>query len=627
LASHIRYQGFQGNIRATTRPVSFDPQAFGLLMSLPQIESWRKNGGVMVSDNLGSPAIRRFYDLTNQPFDMPRRVALNAFLAGNDLLYIADFSSGDIDSYNSTLRTLEFFSQKYREDPAFAQRVDESVLRILTLKYRLYENFSLGLILAPATGIDNIANASETTFQVAREAATLISPTKQELDDTVPDAPNLNDRVVFITEVRSAQQCSQCPEQDLLGVDDFQQVVIRRYGPQAGGQVSPNNLSSFSLSDLELMLNTESGSSLIERDLRRANWIVFSLVKPELDQASYEILQRFLFERPDLIQQKRLFVYGFNAPYYLDATDISKLTAFYALYSKVPQFIDVAAYLLFRELQPTGSLPVSVPAVGYDLNSALFPDPNLTIPLALDLPLPETLPGTATPEPAPIPEYRVGDIIPVRAGVILDHNGHPVPDGTQVEFILSMSGQAQTINQIAITVDGVARSSFQVNDPGTLEIRAESEPAKNSDVLRFDILPINGEQISPTPIPEPTQTPTPTATIPPIVTTASGQTVPSLNQTQFGDWLIAILIIAAIGWTFYRLAALAGQIRWGIRGGFLAIIGGMLAYTYLALDFPGSEVLLEESIARGVVITSIAGCIAGIFIALLWRAVTHRTTT
>ena len=37
LASHIRYQGFQENIRATTRPVSFDPQAFNQLMSLPAL--------------------------------------------------------------------------------------------------------------------------------------------------------------------------------------------------------------------------------------------------------------------------------------------------------------------------------------------------------------------------------------------------------------------------------------------------------------------------------------------------------------------------------------------------------------------------------------------------------------
>ena len=46
LTSHIRYQGLQGNIRATTRPVSLDPQALNLLLELPELELWRQNGGV-----------------------------------------------------------------------------------------------------------------------------------------------------------------------------------------------------------------------------------------------------------------------------------------------------------------------------------------------------------------------------------------------------------------------------------------------------------------------------------------------------------------------------------------------------------------------------------------------------
>ncbi len=125
LSSHIRYQGLQGNIRTTTRPVSLDPQALGLLMELPGLTNWRKTGGILISDDLGNMAIRRFYELTNQAFD-PRRVALNAFLAGNDILYIADFStSNNPDSYTECLRTLDFFAQKYREDSAFAQRVDD----------------------------------------------------------------------------------------------------------------------------------------------------------------------------------------------------------------------------------------------------------------------------------------------------------------------------------------------------------------------------------------------------------------------------------------------------------------------------------------------------------------------
>jgi beta-N-acetylhexosaminidase len=48
VVSHIRYQGFQGNIRATTRPVSFDPQAFAQLISLPAFDTWRQDGGVMI---------------------------------------------------------------------------------------------------------------------------------------------------------------------------------------------------------------------------------------------------------------------------------------------------------------------------------------------------------------------------------------------------------------------------------------------------------------------------------------------------------------------------------------------------------------------------------------------------
>ena len=135
LASHIRYQGFQGNIRATTRPVSFDPQAFSQLMGLPEFAIWRENGGLIISDNLGSRAFRRFIDPTGEVFNA-RFIARDAFLTGNDILYLGnDFiSTGDPNSYISILRTLAFFSQKYREDPAFAQRVDVSVFRILTLK-------------------------------------------------------------------------------------------------------------------------------------------------------------------------------------------------------------------------------------------------------------------------------------------------------------------------------------------------------------------------------------------------------------------------------------------------------------------------------------------------------------
>ncbi len=621
LVSHIRYQGLQGNIRATTRPVSFDPQAFNLLMQLPKLDSWRQNGGVMISDNLGSHAVRRFYNLTSQDFDA-RRVALNAFLAGNDLLYVADFSSqSEPDSSIALADTLEFFAQKYREDAAFSQRVDESVLRILTLKYKLYGNFNLGTVTPGTTDVQDLGNSTQVGFNVARQAATLISPTQAELDETVPDPPNQNDRIVIISDVRSAQQCSDCPPHTLLDVNALSNAILQLYGPQAGGQVTTYNLASFTLDQLQAMLDQKEGGIDLEISLRRANWVVFAMLQNSTDLPSFQTLSRLLSERPDAIQQKRLIVFAFCAPYYLDATNISKLTAYYSLYSKTPQFVDVAAYLLFQELRPAGAPPVSVSGIGYDLNKAMFPDPAQIIPLELDVPQPETPVEDLTPEPTPPPEFRVGDVIPLRTGVILDHNGNPVPDGTPVQFSFTTSGETNSVAiQTGTTLDGISHTTFLVANPGTLEITAESENAR-SQSLKLDIPAPNGEQATPTPTqtPQPTLTTTPTET---PITPVPEITIPPepSERPGPGDWLIAVLIASIIGWGAYRLAILVGYVRWGVRAGFLALIGGLLTYTYMALHMPGSEVLMRGSAIGGVVFSSITGALLGLLLAVLWRA-------
>lgn len=623
LVSHIRYQGLQGNIRATTRPVSLDSQALSLLMELPDLDSWRKNGGVMISDDLGSLAVRRFYGLTSQPFD-PRRVTLNAFLAGNDLLYIADFLSEDIlDSSTATVRTLDFFTQKYREDSAFAQRVDESVLRILTLKFHLFDNFTLGNVLSIQGDPSELGQSNQATFEIARQAATLISPTQAELDETIPDPPAPTERIVFISDSRSAQQCGECPPFPLLEENALQEAVIRLYGSQAGGQIAAYNLSSYSLVDLQQMLDSEEEDLPLERDIRRATWIVLMLLSDQKDIPSFQTLRQFLTERPDLFQQKHLIAFALCAPYYLDATNISKLSAYYGLYSKTPQFVDVAAYLLFRELRPSGAPPVSVRGISYNLNQALFPDPEQVIPLELDLPEPETEVGTtATPEPPPPPEFRLGDVIPLRTGVILDHNGNPVPDGTPVNFIFTMGVEASSIRQVEITQNGIARTTFAISSSGTLDIIAESEAARSASI-KLDIPPPSGQEITVTPTETPTFTPSPTVTTAAPQLTRAPEPPPTPTQPGLADWLMAVLISGGIAWASYRLAALVGQVRWGVRAGFLALISGLLAYSYLALQLPGSKDLLNTSVSRSVFLGTLAGTILGLLITFTWRKITE----
>jgi len=625
LTSHIRYQGLQGNIRATTRPVSLDPQALNLLLEQPILDSWRQNGGVMISDNLGSPAVRGFYELTSQTFD-PQRVALNAFLAGNDLLYIADFSSEtDPDSYTSTVRTLDFFAQKYREDNVFAQRVDESVLRILNLKFKLYGKDSLDQIIAEPNISIELEEADQVVFEVARQGATLISPSQAELDETIPDPPNQNDRIVFISDSRPTQQCSQCTEQPVLDVRALQEFVIRRYGPLAGGQVTQSNLSSYSLANLEIMLDGSlQDSQQLENDLIRSNWIVFAMLDNSTEVPSYQTLIRFLNERPDLFQQKRLIVFAFNAPYFLDATNISKITAFYGLYSKIPQFIDLSSYLLFHEIQPRSASPVSISGINYDLNTTLFPNPEQIIPLEIDVAEPENTNDATTPEPTPPPEFQVGDLIPVRTGTIFDHNGNSVPDGTPVDFILTVSGEASITQQMETTVDGIARTSFAVSSPGTLEIQAESEPARSTS-LKFDVPSPNGEV---TPAEQTTQATTTPTNFPTKVSNPIPLKPPSTpgtsNRPRLSDWLMATLISIAIAWSSYRLAALIGHAKWGTRAGFLALISGLLAYSFLAYQLPTSQSLLGGSISMSVFLITLLGTVIGLLVALSWRALSGR---
>ena len=260
--SHIRYQGFQGNIRdISTRPISFDQSALNDILKLEPLSQWRTDGGLLVSDNLGSPALRRFFDPSGNNFDA-RQVARNALMAGNDLLYVDGLvSSSDPDTFTTLSRTIQFFTQTYREDAAFAERVDASVARILALKFRLYPEFTAENVIPAEEGLSVIGTNSAITNQVAASGATLISPDAAELVNILPRPPASNERIIFITDEMPVSQCSSCAVKPSVAVDALQSAVLRLYGNQAGGPISRNLLQSFSFFDLAKTLFTTNGTS------------------------------------------------------------------------------------------------------------------------------------------------------------------------------------------------------------------------------------------------------------------------------------------------------------------------------------------------------------------------------
>ena len=95
----------------------------------------------------------------------------------------------------------------------------------------------------------------------------------------------------------------------------------------------------------------------------------------------------------------------------------------------------------------------------------------------------------------------------------------------------------------------------------------------------------------------------------------------SHHYTGLGDWFLALIVTFTIGALIYWLTAQFGVLRWGVRGGFLALIGGMLGYTYLALGMPGSSSLLQHAGTWGVLLVTILGSSAGWGAAWGWQRI------
>ncbi len=672
LTTHIRYQGFQGNIRATTAPVSFDRQALSTLLSLPRFAAWYQNGGLIVSDSLGVRSIERYYDDTEQEFPH-RRVAKDAFLAGNDLLVLNDFALGDA-SYSQQLANMQdallWFQELYVTDPTFRQRLDEAVLRILQTKLRLYESdFSPENVLVDTESLaEQLGQEDTAVFDMAQAAITLISPSAEELAERLARPPGPGDRIIIFTDLQEAQQCSACPPQPYIAPTALAEHILTLYGPAASGQVQPEQITSFTFADLREFLAagpepiviptatppptpdldatetpetavlprpptptpaptaTLPAAFLVQESFNGGvDWIVFAM----LDAPQIQAVQDFLAQRQDLLRNSQVIAFAYNAPYYLDSTEISKLTAYFGVYSKIDAFIDASARALFMELPLSGRSPVDIEGIQYSVAGQVQPNPAQVIELYIV----DGGGGRQSPSSEAPLETSVGDTLRLQTGIIRDRNGHPVPDGTMVQFIQRDRIQG-TLNIIAEapTSNGVAQLDYVLQastGPGKFRITAVSGDAQTSEEV--DIL-IEGEAqvavITPTPAPTdtptltatPTETPIPTDTpIPPATATAVPPIEPpdepilSIALSEF-TMLFAVfgglVMVGILGYMLglrYRMN-LTWQVGWVLWG----LAGALLIYIYYALSLPGTAVFASFGVWSGL-ITTVLGGVIGLF--------------
>ncbi len=673
LTTHIRYQGFQGNIRATTAPVSFDPQALSALMSLEEMGGWRANGGIIVSDSLGVRSVERFYDDTEQEF-RPRLVAKDALLAGNDLLYLSNFALGAAP-YSEQLAnikdTILWFREKYETDVSFQQRVDEALLHILQLKLRLYGgDFTSDNVLVDPEVARPLESTAGLMFDLAQTAVTLISPSPAEFSERLASPPAANDTLLIFTDVRETQQCAACDPQPYISETALQQRMLALYGPTASSQIAPEQIHSYSFADLndflaatpdELLptvpisptLTPEAGSDatpqpevtavppapvLIQSQIEQADWIIFAALDlSDPDNA----LTNFLAQRPDIVSNTRVIVFAYNAPYYLDTTEISKLTAYFGIYSKIDPFIDASVRALFLESPLSGAAPVDIDGVNYRLFEQTQPDPEQVIELFI---VTDTGSAEAPPGEAPL-GASIGETLHLQTGVIRDRNGNPVPDGTTVRFEQrDLVLEATTIIEEVATVGGVAQLDYVLPErtrDGRIRITAVSAPALQSQQVDISIgeaasvsiitptnAPTATPTATPTETPSPTATATPTATAVPPTATATPVVPPpepgfrvDLSEIQM---LIALsfgtVLLGSLGvWlAFQRQLPLTDYFGWPLWG----VIGGLLAYLYLVFGLPGTTGLLALG-SWGALLMTLVGGVPGLLLYFL----THRLPT
>ena len=602
MTAHIRYRGFQGNIRYVTQPISLHPQGLQEILGQAELAPWRQAGGVLVSDSLGVPAVRRHYSPELDSFPH-RQIALDAFLAGNDLLNLSRFSLSDTwsEHVQNIEDTVLFFRTRYEADETFRARVDQSVRRILNLKRRICPGFSLDDCAPEEAAI--IGQSNGAIAQIAQESVTLLYPAASDLALRVPRPPRIDEEILIFTDAREVRDCGSCSPFYLLDPQVLEDTILRLYGPEATGQVDPARITAYTFADLSNYL--QFGIPNLDASIRDAGWIVFAMLDYAPDEyPSSMALKQFLREWTGGLETQKIIVMAYEAPYYLDTTEVSKLTAYFGINSKIGAFIDASVRALFLEYAPQGRSPVTVDGIGYDLAKQLLPNSQQVIEVDVaDKPAP--VGGT----PAPI-KLDVGDPLLVRTSVILDQNGNAVPDGTPVTFRAFYVEEQLERRVEAVTVDGVAEATVTLELAGQIEIRATSDPAVNSRPLVV-LLGETTQFLTPTPTATPTATPTPTPTETPTATpTATWTPSPTPTPTptveaeplpppeprvRWADLALALVGMGLAGAIVFQLGSRLDRRAHTSNRTFQAVllsgVFGLVGYVYYGLGLPGSAVV------------------------------------
>ncbi|MEX1019661.1 MAG: glycoside hydrolase family 3 N-terminal domain-containing protein, partial [Litorilinea sp.] len=240
---------------------------------------------------------------------------------------------------------------------------------------------------------DHRAATQAVVSQVARESLTTLYPDSGGASEILSLLPQSDEQIVIFTESRLLHECASCLAEPAVGPDEFAEIMLGLYGPGATGQLAEDQITSLTFADLAQVLEsvasvpvaadsdsegelplgdggegeTEDAATPLDKNekinmqIDEAEWIIFAMLDVEPTNFPHSaVVKQFLRERGDALTSKHLVVFALHAPYFLDATELSKLHAYYGVYSKTQPFLENAVRGFFRSYTPGGAPPVSV---------------------------------------------------------------------------------------------------------------------------------------------------------------------------------------------------------------------------------------------------------------------------
>jgi len=87
---------------------------------------------------------------------------------------------------------------------------------------------------------------------------------------------------------------------------------------------------------------------------------------------------------------------------------------------------------------------------------------------------------------------------------------------------------------------------------------------------------------------------------------------------RFGAWVLSLLVLSSGVLLAYWVGGTWGKPRWRMRWALCALLGGLLAYIYLALGLPGAANMLTSGDVGTLIGLTMLGEMGGVFCAWLW---------